>query len=146
MSEALRATIRLDVNRVGKQAPTRASSTETDGSVDEDDDSESNHYGHCEAAGRNPFGEHVFHKMKVTDWSKITEQHVDWLGLHLLRGRNLTHSEVIFRFRGPYPERFFELAATKLSLSRQTRRLDVRCGPGNLAIGFAPFCWQLHGD
>jgi putative ABC transport system permease protein len=33
-------------------------------------------------------------KMKVTDWSMITDQHVEALGLHLLRGRNLNHADV----------------------------------------------------
>ncbi len=33
-------------------------------------------------------------KMKVVDWSNVTEQHVDALGLHLLRGRNLTRADV----------------------------------------------------
>jgi len=33
-------------------------------------------------------------KMKVTDWSNVTEQHVEALGLRLLRGRNLTRADV----------------------------------------------------
>jgi putative ABC transport system permease protein len=33
-------------------------------------------------------------KMKVVDWSNVTEQHVEALGLHLLRGRNLTRADV----------------------------------------------------
>ena len=32
--------------------------------------------------------------LKVTDWSRITDQHVQALGLHLLRGRNLSHADV----------------------------------------------------
>jgi putative ABC transport system permease protein len=33
-------------------------------------------------------------KMKVTDWARVTEQHVQALGLHLLAGRNLMHDDV----------------------------------------------------
>ena len=35
--------------------------------------------------------------------------------------------------------------AEDLGLSRQTRMLDVGCGPGNLAIGFAPFSGSVTG-
>ncbi len=33
-------------------------------------------------------------KMKVTDWARVTDQHVQALGLHLLAGRNLTQEDV----------------------------------------------------
>ena len=33
-------------------------------------------------------------KMKVTDWARVTDQHLQALGLHLLAGRNLTHDDV----------------------------------------------------
>jgi putative ABC transport system permease protein len=33
-------------------------------------------------------------KMKVTDWARVTAQHVQALGLHLIAGRNLTHDDV----------------------------------------------------
>ena len=33
-------------------------------------------------------------KMKTTDWSRVTDQHVEALGLHLLAGRNLTRADV----------------------------------------------------
>jgi predicted permease len=33
-------------------------------------------------------------KMKVTDWARVTDQHVQALGLHLLAGRNFTHDDV----------------------------------------------------
>lgn len=44
-----------------------------------------------------------------------------------------------YRYREPYPLEFFSTVAERLLLTRQTRLLDVGCGPGNLAIGFAPF-------
>lgn len=44
-----------------------------------------------------------------------------------------------YRFREPYPRAFFEQVAEQLALTRDARMLDVGCGPGNLAIGFAPF-------
>jgi SAM-dependent methyltransferase len=53
-------------------------------------------------------------------------------------GRFETAAE-FYRFREPYPPEFFEAVVTRLGLNRETRMLDVGCGPGNLAIGFAPF-------
>ncbi len=50
-----------------------------------------------------------------------------------------------YRFREPYPARFFELVAQRLALTRDTRMLDVACGPGNLAIGFAPYVGKCVG-
>ncbi len=44
-----------------------------------------------------------------------------------------------YHYREPYPPAFFESVAARLSLTRGTRLLDVGCGPGILAIGFAPF-------
>lgn len=44
-----------------------------------------------------------------------------------------------YRYREPYPPEFFEKVAARLALSRDTRLLDVACGPGNLVIGFARF-------
>lgn len=44
-----------------------------------------------------------------------------------------------YRYREPYPDSFFQTVAAKLRLSKQTCMLDVGCGPGNLAIGFAHF-------
>jgi SAM-dependent methyltransferase len=52
-------------------------------------------------------------------------------------GRFETAAE-FYRFREPYPAEFFETVAARLNLSKQTRVLDVGCGPGNLAIGFSP--------
>jgi SAM-dependent methyltransferase len=42
-------------------------------------------------------------------------------------------------YREPYPPQFFTTVAARLGLTRRTRLLDVGCGPGILAIGFAPF-------
>ena len=44
-----------------------------------------------------------------------------------------------YRYREPYPAAFFESVVGQLGLNRGTRLLDVGCGPGILAIGFAPF-------
>lgn len=33
-------------------------------------------------------------KPKVTDWSRITDEHVDAIGMRLLKGRNITHNDV----------------------------------------------------
>jgi 2-polyprenyl-3-methyl-5-hydroxy-6-metoxy-1,4-benzoquinol methylase len=44
-----------------------------------------------------------------------------------------------YRHREPYPPEFFSVIAARLNLTQQTRQLDVGCGPGNLALGFAPF-------
>lgn len=44
-----------------------------------------------------------------------------------------------YQYREPYPAAFFKEVATRLALNRSERLLDVGCGPGILAIGFAPF-------
>ena len=44
-----------------------------------------------------------------------------------------------YSYREPYPPEFFAHVASRLLLSAKTRMLDIGCGPGNLAIGFAPF-------
>ena len=51
-------------------------------------------------------------------------------------GRFETSAE-FYRFREPYPVAFFDAVAERVGLSKKTRMLDVGCGPGNLAIGFA---------
>jgi SAM-dependent methyltransferase len=53
-------------------------------------------------------------------------------------GRFETSAE-FYHHREPYPLEFFEAVAARLALTQRTRMLDVGCGPGNLAIGFAPF-------
>ena len=49
------------------------------------------------------------------------------------------------RFREPYPPRFFSVVADRLALNRQMRLLDAGCGPGLLAIGFAPYVGPCTG-
>ncbi len=44
-----------------------------------------------------------------------------------------------YQYREPYPPKFFETVAARLALTKKTRLLDVGCGPGSLAIGFARF-------
>jgi ubiquinone/menaquinone biosynthesis C-methylase UbiE len=44
-----------------------------------------------------------------------------------------------YRYREPYPPKFFEAVAARVGMTQQTRLLDVGTGPGVLAIGFAPF-------
>ncbi|MGA8027658.1 MAG: class I SAM-dependent methyltransferase [Bryobacteraceae bacterium] len=44
-----------------------------------------------------------------------------------------------YPYREPYPAAFFDKVAARLQLARDMRMLDVGCGPGNLAIGFAHF-------
>jgi len=48
-----------------------------------------------------------------------------------------------YRYREPYPAEFFETVAARLGLTGTKRLLDIACGPGNLAIGFAPFVGSL---
>src|SRR5581483_2205980 len=50
-----------------------------------------------------------------------------------------------YRFREPYPAAFFEEVTARLAIERSTRLLDVACGPGMLAIGFAPFAGTCTG-
>ena len=53
-------------------------------------------------------------------------------------GRFETTAE-FYKFREPYPPPFFQTLSETLQLGKHTRMLDVACGPGNLAIGFAPY-------
>lgn len=43
------------------------------------------------------------------------------------------------KYREPYPPGFFREAARRLGLQGKERLIDIGCGPGSLAIGFAPF-------
>jgi SAM-dependent methyltransferase len=54
-------------------------------------------------------------------------------------GRFASTVEYYARYREPYPLKFFEAAAARLGLDGRQTLLDVGCGPGPLAIGFAPF-------
>lgn len=49
------------------------------------------------------------------------------------------------RFREPYPPDFFSTVAARLALDRGVRLLDAGCGPGLLAIGFAPYVGPCTG-
>lgn len=44
-----------------------------------------------------------------------------------------------YDYREPYPSVFFDVVAKRLALRLDAALLDIGCGPGNLAIGFAPF-------
>ncbi len=48
-------------------------------------------------------------------------------------------------FREPYPRDFFPVMAERLALTRDMRLLDAGCGPGLLAIGFAPYVASCTG-
>lgn len=43
------------------------------------------------------------------------------------------------RYREPYPASFFREVARRLGLQGTERLIDIGCGPGSLAIGFAPY-------
>ena len=43
------------------------------------------------------------------------------------------------RYREPYPAGFFHEVARRRGLDQAKRLIDIGCGPGSLAIGFAPY-------
>jgi SAM-dependent methyltransferase len=49
------------------------------------------------------------------------------------------------RYREPYPPEFFQKVAEEIGLRGVETLLDVGCGPGMLAIGFAPFVGSCTG-
>ena len=49
------------------------------------------------------------------------------------------------RYREPYPAVFFSTVAERLGLRGDEKQLDAGCGPGLLAIGFAPFVGWCTG-
>ena len=49
------------------------------------------------------------------------------------------------RYREPYPPEFFQKVAEEIGLRGNEALLDVGCGPGMLAIGFAPFVGGCTG-
>ena len=60
-------------------------------------------------------------------------------------GRFASTVEFYARYREPYPPEFFEKIAEQISLRGDETLLDVGCGPGMLAIGFAPFVGSCTG-
>jgi SAM-dependent methyltransferase len=49
------------------------------------------------------------------------------------------------RYREPYPAGFFREMARRRGLQRSERLIDIGCGPGSLAIGFAPYVKSCVG-
>jgi SAM-dependent methyltransferase len=49
------------------------------------------------------------------------------------------------RYREPYPATFFLEMARRLGIEGTERLIDIGCGPGSLAIGFAPFVQSCVG-
>jgi SAM-dependent methyltransferase len=49
------------------------------------------------------------------------------------------------RYREPYPASFFREVARRESLAGNERLIDIGCGPGSLAIGFAPYVKSCVG-
>jgi len=54
-------------------------------------------------------------------------------------GRFASTVEFYSRYREPYPPAFFKTVAEQIGLRGIESLLDIGCGPGLLAIGFAPF-------
>lgn len=49
------------------------------------------------------------------------------------------------RYREPYPPSFFREVARRQGLAGAERLIDIGCGPGSLAIGFAPYVKSCVG-
>ena len=60
-------------------------------------------------------------------------------------GRFASTVEFYARYREPYPPEFFKQSARQIALGGSETLLDVGCGPGLLAIGFAPFVGRCTG-
>jgi SAM-dependent methyltransferase len=60
-------------------------------------------------------------------------------------GRFASTVEFYARYREPYPPKFFQKVAEQIGLRGNETLLDVGCGPGMLAIGFAPFVGSCTG-
>jgi SAM-dependent methyltransferase len=60
-------------------------------------------------------------------------------------GRFASTVDYYARYREPYPPKFFEKVAGQLGLRGGESLLDVGCGPGLLALGFAPFVGHCTG-
>jgi len=60
-------------------------------------------------------------------------------------GRFASTVEFYARYREPYPPKFFKKVAEQIALRGDESLLDIGCGPGLLAIGFAPFVGSCTG-
>ena len=60
-------------------------------------------------------------------------------------GRFASTVEFYARYREPYPPEFFKQCAQRIALDGDKTLLDIGCGPGLLAIGFAPFVGPCTG-
>lgn len=60
-------------------------------------------------------------------------------------GRFASTVEFYTRYREPYASAFFRTVAEQLALRGDEALLDIGCGPGPLAIGFAPFVGSCTG-
>jgi len=60
-------------------------------------------------------------------------------------GRFATTVPYYQRFRPPYPPAFFRRVARALRLDGSQTLVDIGCGPGLLAIGFAPYVRRVVG-
>jgi SAM-dependent methyltransferase len=60
-------------------------------------------------------------------------------------GRFASTVDFYARYREPYPPKFFKKVAEQIALRGDEMLLDVGCGPGLLAIGFAPFVGRCTG-
>jgi ubiquinone/menaquinone biosynthesis C-methylase UbiE len=60
-------------------------------------------------------------------------------------GRFASTVEFYSRYREPYPPAFFNNVAELVGLRGNENLLDIGCGPGLLAIGFAPFVEHCTG-
>ncbi len=60
-------------------------------------------------------------------------------------GRFASTVEFYSRYREPYPPAFFSHVAEQIGLRGNENLLDIGCGPGLLAIGFAPYVERVTG-
>lgn len=60
-------------------------------------------------------------------------------------GRFASTVEFYIRYREPYASAFFRTVAEQLALRGDEALLDIGCGPGPLAIGFAPLVGSCTG-
>jgi SAM-dependent methyltransferase len=65
--------------------------------------------------------------------------------MDLLVGRFDSTVPFYTRYREPYPESFFREVARRQGLHHTERLIDIGCGPGSLAIGFAPYVQSCVG-